>query len=1205
MALQLGRTPGYPGRVLALCPLCNPATQSVIHETELTLALHAPCPVGSGHVVVVTRRHVATYFEATAEEKAELWRSVEAVKARLDSDYAPEGYTVGFDTAPTADPATEHLHLHVIPRSAAVCRVDAAPGEAVSEERDALATSGRAIKASFNPLSVLPQAAPSSGPQLSTGLNNPLAPHLFRDLESALRVDIAVAFVFSAALHSGVLSRLRDVLARDGSRVRLLTGDYQGVTEPTALRSLLTLKEQADESGDLRGSVELRVFQTERAGCSFHPKAYLLYADAQGHTLASYVGSSNLSRTALFDGVEWNLRLAAQDTSELTRQGFEELFTHDATCELSHAWVDAYDERRPAAAAGKALPDVPLAEDEPVPVPEPSSVQADALDALEATREMGNRAGLVVLATGLGKTWLSAFDSTPERGFERVLFVAHREEILAQAMSTYARIRPNASVGLYTGRSKAFEAALLFASVQTLSQEQHLARFAADHFDYIVVDEFHHAAAETYRRVLDHFAPKFLLGLTATPERTDGGDLLALCDENVVFECGLAAGVRKELLSPFHYFGVPDIVEYEQIPWRSRRFDEQALTEAVATTARAQNALEQLREHGGTRVLGFCVSQRHADFMRDYFREHTELRCASVHSGPSSDSRSLSLEQLELGELDVLFCVDMFNEGLDVPSIDTVLMLRPTESKVIWLQQLGRGLRKHVDKSHLRVIDYIGNHRSFLEKPAALLAALGVVVSSKQEMARLLAERAYELPPGCEVTYSLEAQAIVEKLCPPSRAAQTIREWYAEFREHAERRPTAREALHSGYDPRAVNNDYGSWLEFVREMGDLSETEQAALKLDREFFVALETRVVWRSHPWVLLDALRAAGQLPGALAVTELAVAYGRRASRSAPLKLDAGVDLNDESAVQQALLTGPIATWCDATNAAGQPFFALDGDVFRTSDGIRGRSSEFGVLAAELIEWRIAEYLSRRPQQPVLAVARNAAGQPILKLDRKRYELPEDWVLVAADSAPYRVRYLKHTVDVARPPDGDGNELGKLLKGWFGDEAGASGAKHRVIQKTDAHGRLTWEPLVPHAIVDDGDVALDAKFDLEDFEGEPTIVLHSRGADRNSDYARGLELLLQRLGQAGVEIVRIAVESGGTRALPLAQRILHIEGVDYPIELNKVDDVVELRKDIGKAGAAVGRKPGAKGAGNPNKRLRIWLSRTVEADVLARRER
>ena len=239
-------------------------------------------------------------------------------------------------------------------------------------------------------------------------------------------------------------------------------------------------------------------------------------------------------------------------------------------------------------------------------VPQPHAVQVEALTALEATRAVGNKVGLVVLATGLGKTWLSAFDtSRPE--YVRVLFVAHREEILTQARETYRQIRPDARLGMYTGTEKAPEADVVFASIQTLGRRDQLPRFAPSTFDYIVVDEFHHAAASTYRRLLDHFTPKFLLGLTATPERTDGGDLLAICQENVVYRCDLNEGVRRALLCPFRYFGVPDEVDYRNIPWRSSRFDEEALTTAVATEARARNILEHYQKWAGTAHLGLLL----------------------------------------------------------------------------------------------------------------------------------------------------------------------------------------------------------------------------------------------------------------------------------------------------------------------------------------------------------------------------------------------------------------------------------------------------------------------------------------------------------------------------------------------------------------------------------------------------------------------
>jgi superfamily II DNA or RNA helicase len=245
--------------------------------------------------------------------------------------------------------------------------------------------------------------------------------------------------------------------------------------------------------------------------------------------------------------------------------------------------------------------------------------------------------------------------------------------------------------------------------------------------------------------------------LTATPDRTDGADLLALCQENVVFEAGVRDGIDGGHLCPFHYFGVPDDIEYGNIPWRNAQFDINELTAAVATEARALNALEQLRAHGGRRCIAFCCSQRHADFMANFF-VNKGLRAAAVHSGPESASRATALEQLRNGELDVIFAVDIFNEGLDVPTIDIVLMLRPTESSIIWLQQLGRGLRISENKKHLVVIDYIGNHRTFLTKLRGMASILGHPAESsgrQREVLQAIRSDRIDLPAGAKLPTTL------------------------------------------------------------------------------------------------------------------------------------------------------------------------------------------------------------------------------------------------------------------------------------------------------------------------------------------------------------------------------------------------------------------------------------------------------------------
>jgi HKD family nuclease len=466
------------------CPFCKFAPERLAFTWAHGHGIWDGFAVSPGHILIAPTRHVATWEDLASEEKSSAWAAVDQAMTVIRSRHAPDGFNVGFNLGAAAGQTVFHFHLHVIPRYT---------GD-VSDPKGGVR---HVIPSTANYLAKTSSQADQQ--RLIKGAEDPLLPHLILHMDQADTCDIAVAFLLDSGARR-IVEHLKDFLARDGF-ARILVGDYLDVTEPVALRRL----------SDLQGNLSLRVYQSKSK--AFHLKSYAFLAGPEG---VAFVGSSNLSESALTDSIEWNYKVISSHDErgfQEIRQGFEALFDDYATASVTPAWIDTYERRRQVT---NRLADVAVPPELPLPKPEPHPIQLEALAALERTREEGFSAGLVVLATGLGKTWLAAFDcDRPE--FNRILFVAHREEILDQAVTAYRRILPNARIGRLAAEKREIDADLLFASVQTLGRTNHLARFRPDHFDYIVIDEFHHAAATTYRRIIEHFTPKFLLGLT---ERT-------------------------------------------------------------------------------------------------------------------------------------------------------------------------------------------------------------------------------------------------------------------------------------------------------------------------------------------------------------------------------------------------------------------------------------------------------------------------------------------------------------------------------------------------------------------------------------------------------------------------------------------------------------------------------------------------------------
>ncbi len=575
---------------------------------------------------------------------------------------------------------------------------------------------------------------------------------LRHELETCDEVDLLCAFVMWPGLRL-LEKELRG--ARDrGVPIRVVTTTYLGGTERAALDRLVR---------DYGAEVKV---QYDSRRTRLHAKAWLFRRYSGFDT--AYIGSSNLSRAALLDGIEWNVRLSRVGTPTLLDKflaTFETYWNSDSFGpydpesdgdKLDDALADARGER-----AGS--PTVSLSGLELRPYP----YQQAILESLESERTNHDRhRNLVVAATGTGKTVMAALDYRNLGGLAgkqpNLLFVAHRRELLQQSLRTYREALVDANFGeLYVDGARPERWHHVFASVQALSQYG-VENIPADHFDVVVVDEFHHAEAPTYRRILDHLQPRELLGLTATPERGDGTDVRLLFGGRTAAELRIWDAINQGLLSPFHYFGIGDNTDLTQVSWSRGRYDEGALSRLyTGNDARAAIVIKEVRdkisEPRRMRALGFCVSVDHAHFMADRFNLAGMSAVAISGQTPSAE-RAQALADLRAGSVNAVFAADLLNEGVDIPVVDTVLFLRPTESPTLFLQQLGRGLRLAPDKDVLTVLDFVGNNRAEFRLDLRYRALTG---ATRKGLERDVDRGFPFLPSGCQIILDEVTQASV------------------------------------------------------------------------------------------------------------------------------------------------------------------------------------------------------------------------------------------------------------------------------------------------------------------------------------------------------------------------------------------------------------------------------------------------------------
>jgi superfamily II DNA or RNA helicase/HKD family nuclease len=599
-------------------------------------------------------------------------------------------------------------------------------------------------------------ATPLSDAALLTNAHGePTLGHEIRsELDTADQVDLLCAFVKWYGLRV-IEPQLID-LNRRGAPLRVITTTYMGATERVALDRLVR-----DFGADVK-------IQYDSIRTRLHAKAWLFTRNTGFNT--AYVGSSNLSRSAMLDGVEWNVRLSAIATPPLMQKfsATFETYWNDATFEsydpdrdrdrLDDALADASG-RRASERATLSLSGLDV---------RPYPYQSEMLELLDVERRVhGRHRNLVVAATGTGKTVIAALDyrslyPAPPKERPSLLFVAHREEILKQSLRMYREVLCDPDFGeLYVGGARPERWRHVFASVQSLTAYG-VINIPPDAYEVVVIDEFHHAQATTYRRITDHLTPRELLGLTATPERADGTDVRSFFGGRVAAELRLWDALSADLLCPFHYFGVADGVDLSNLKWSKGMYDQGALSGLyTGNDVRARIVLKQVHDKvadvHSMRALGFCVSIAHAEYMARVFNK-AGIPSLTVTSGPGSAIRAEALRRLATREVNAIFTVDVFNEGVDIPTVDTVLFLRPTESATVFLQQLGRGLRRAPDKPVLTALDFVGHQRKEFRFDTRYRAITG---ATKTGLQRQVEHGFPFLPAGSQIALDRQAQEIV------------------------------------------------------------------------------------------------------------------------------------------------------------------------------------------------------------------------------------------------------------------------------------------------------------------------------------------------------------------------------------------------------------------------------------------------------------
>lgn len=779
----------------------------------------------------------------------------------------------------------------------------------------------------------------------------------------AKKIDIIVSFLMESGVRL-ILNDLKTALDR-GVQIRILTGNYLGITQPSALYLL---------KNELGNRVDMRFYNDKHR--SFHPKAYIFHYENYEDI---YIGSSNISRSALTSGIEWNYRLNSQDNHKdfvLFYDTFQDLFENHSII-IDDNELKRYSKNWHKPAVSKDLARYDAVEDNSdTPVRklfQPRGPQIEALYALADSRSEGATKGLVHAATGIGKTYLAAFDSAK---YQKVLFVAHREEILKQAAISFRNVRQSNDYGFFYGKQKDKDKSVIFASVATLGRSEYLTEnyFAPDYFDYLIIDEFHHAVNDQYQRIINYFKPKFLLGLTATPERLDGKDIYEICDYNVPYEISLKEAINKGVLVPFHYYGIYDTVDYSSIHLVRGHYDEKQLDKAyIGNKDRYDLIYKYYKKYPSKRALGFCCSRKHANEMAKEFcaRGIDAVAVYSNTNGEPSEERNIAIQKLKSQEIKVIFSVDMFNEGVDIPDLDMVMFLRPTESPVVFLQQLGRGLRISKGKTYLNVLDFIGNYEKAGRVPLLLTGGGDSNKNAPTDLTSI------EYPDDCIVDFDMRLIDLFKKLDQKSLTAkERITHEFYRVKEKLDGKIPTRMQLFTYMDDdvyrycitHAKENPFRHYLEFLEKLHVLSETEETLCSgLGKDFLTLIETTDMQKVYKMPILYSFFNHGNVRLAIKDDEVLAAWkdffntGKNwKDFAADITYDEYKSITDKQHLRKAK-SMPIKY----LKASGKGFFVeKDGFALAIRDDLKDivKNDAFIKHMHDILEYRTMEYYRRR---------------------------------------------------------------------------------------------------------------------------------------------------------------------------------------------------------------------------------------------------